>query len=294
MSLAAGHKSTVQFGVERNVKRGIDGLDLLEQELAQQDDASDEAEDENKGWDNFEIDEESSEDDIGWINVESDGEEIEFSDSDDDKPAPSAPPPKPIETSIATTRILTPADFKRLAELKAEAPTKQTPPRAESQTHSRDRRQGRKDRAKFGSHKNNRGEEGRSTTNKEKSKKKNFLMVKQKRSIQGKGTRKLTIKRKELKAHVERGRRGGKRGDTRNMVLGSGGRANDSPSSSSFSHGNTSFSNGVISATASSVSSSPNMMLNPDATIEQLLQEKMSLQTQNAQLWRLVDKQRAM
>ena len=35
-------------------------------------------------------------------------------------------------------------------------------------------------------------------------------------------------------------------------------------------------------------------MLSAETIIDQLLQEKLSLQTQNAQLWRLVDKQRAM
>ena len=232
IGLAAGTKQAIQFGVERGVARGIEGLDLLEDELMTKDD-----DDEDDGWDGFEVSEDDSSDDgQEWTNVESDGEDLEFTDSEDEQPARVA---KPLEASIATTRILTPADFKRLAELKAAAPSKITQhsaslkravesgelvdeatifgPRKKAKQDLEARlatvAEGRKDREKFGSVKSRRGEENRSTTNKEKSKKKNFLMVKRKRDIQGKSMKKLTIKRKELKAHVERGRRGGKRGN---------------------------------------------------------------------------------
>lgn len=48
--------------------------------------------------------------------------------------------------------------------------------------------------------------------------------------------------------------------------------------------------------TTTSLPSSPDAhhAVSVEGAIDQLLQEKMSLQTQNAQLWRLVDKQRAM
>lgn len=229
IGLSAGTAEGAQFGVERNVTRGIDGLELLEEHYAQ--------EEPDEGWDDFEIESEEDEAEGGWINVESDGE-IEFS-SDEEEEAKPKPEPKPVTESIATQRILTPADFKKLAELRAAAPGKQTHhalsvkrkeddgdfidaaqiegPRKRIKADREGRMatvlEGREGREKFGSKKGGRSEEGRSTTNKEKARKKNFLMVKHRKDIQGKSMKKLTIKRKELKAHIERGKRGGRRGN---------------------------------------------------------------------------------
>lgn len=278
IGVANGTNNSARFGVERGVVRGIEGLDLLEEFYAQQTAERaemGEPEDENSedGWEGFDVDESDSDDGgEGWIDVVSDGDDIEFSDSDDDMPAKSrttksVPDKRPglVNTaeegeevakttaeevaaeesnlrSFATTRILTPADFKRLAELKAgmtsgkrsthhattaskralpsadfidaidiEGPRKKAKQDLEARLASI--AEGRKDRAAFGSRKGQRTEEGRSTTNKEKARKKNFLMVKHRRDIQGKSMKKLTIKRKELKAHIDRGRRGGKRGN---------------------------------------------------------------------------------
>lgn len=287
MGLAAGTKESTQFGVERGVTRGIEGLELLEEHYAQQaaekglDPADLEDENSEDGWAGFDIEDSDSDDDggggDGWVNVESDGEDLEFSDSEDDEPkkadqskkavkfAPStvggaskAEDEETVEDpaeakeatakveaeesnlkSIALTRILTPADFKRLAELKAQVPGKKTHhsasakraaesgefvneldiegPRKKAKQDLEARlasiAEGRKDREKFGSRKGNRSEEGRSTTNREKARKKNFLMVKHRKDIQGKSMKKLTIKRKELQAHISRGKRGGKRGN---------------------------------------------------------------------------------
>lgn len=296
MGVAAGTHDSAQFGVERGVTRGIEGLELLEAEYARE--AAERGlnpeeaaaalleeqaeEDANAGWEGFEIEDSDGSDDggEGWINVESDGEDLEFSDSEDDdedvkkrqkeiagkkvtfedNPAESAAaavadsdqaaesvPEVAAERdlkSIATTRILTPADFKRLSELKAQGPlagtTKKTTHHTASAKRAGEARdfvdpldiegprkkakqdlearlasvaEGRKDREKFGSKKGNRSEEGRSTTNREKARKKNFLMVKHRKDIQGKSMKKLTIKRKELQAHISRGKRGGKRGN---------------------------------------------------------------------------------
>ncbi|ORY87901.1 SDA1-domain-containing protein, partial [Protomyces lactucae-debilis] len=224
IGLAAGTSEGTQFGVERNVTRGIDGLELLEEHYAHE-----EPED---AWDDFEVESEEDEADGGWINVESDGE-IDFSSDDDEEKEKPVPVPKPVGESIASQRILTPADFKKLAELRAAAPGKQTHhslsvkrkededdfidaaqiegPRKRIKADREGRMatvlEGREGREKFGSRKGGRTEEGRSTTNKEKARKKNFLMVKHRKDIQGKSMKKLTIKRKELKAHIERGKR---------------------------------------------------------------------------------------
>lgn len=284
IGVARGIKESTQFGVERGVVRGIEGLELLEdfyaQQKAERAENGEQEEEENSqdGWDGFEVDEsESDEGGEGWINVESDGEDLDFSDSDDEKsvkPDPKKtvkfadePIPQLVDggadakvlpgdseekeatekieaeesnlRSIALTRILTPADFKRLADLKSQVPGKKTHhsstakrtstasdfidaidiegPRKKAKQDLEARlasiAEGRKDRAGFGSRKGQRSEEGRSTTNREKARKKNFLMVKHRKDIQGKSMKKLTIKRKELKAHIDRGKRGGKRGN---------------------------------------------------------------------------------
>lgn len=291
MGLAAGTKESTQFGVERGVTRGIEGLELLEEFYAQKAaekglDPDDEGvdSDSDDGWAGFDVeDSDSDEGGTGWINVESDGEDLEFSDDSDDEDTKATKQvqknatktvkfadeeendPKLVKgdgetaakalevsdasekvdaeetnlRSIAMTRILTPADFKRLAELKAAVPGKKTHHSASAKRNAETGEfvneldiegprkkakqdlearlasvaEGRKDREKFGSRKGQRSEEGRSTTNREKARKKNFLMVKHRKDIQGKSMKKLTIKRKELKAHIDRGRRGGKRGN---------------------------------------------------------------------------------
>lgn len=263
IGVASGSKISTQYGIERGVVRGFDGLQLLEEEYAKRakDHEAVEEESSENGWDGFDIDESDSDQEGGWINVDSDGDDLEFSDSDTEDtvkktevlteaPNPLIEATEQVEQktlpdeeqrlqNLAMTRILTPADFKRLAELKAVSGTKKThhslsAKRAAETTDHVDEMtiqgprkkakqdlearlasiaEGRKDRDKFGSRKGNRSEEGRSTTNKEKARKKNFLMVKHRKDIQGKSMKKLTIKRKELKAHLDRGRRGGKRGN---------------------------------------------------------------------------------
>jgi len=62
--------------------------------------------------------------------------------------------------------------------------------------------EGREGREEFGSRKGNISHP-HSTTNKEKSKKKNFVMVRRKREIQGKVKRSLRDQQKVLRRHVE-------------------------------------------------------------------------------------------
>ncbi|OLL26564.1 Protein sda1 [Neolecta irregularis DAH-3] len=186
-----------RFGDERGVQRGIDGLELLETEGI-------EAEiDDEKGWEKWNVEKDASDSDgsSGWINVGSDNIDINISDSDDE--TQNAEGDQDTESnvkltgteglhSIATTRILTPADFARLSELREKSavdrqlgkPSKRLPelefvdntaiegPRKKVRATYAERMQsvqeGREGREKFGSRKGNREENGRSTTNRQK------------------------------------------------------------------------------------------------------------------------------
>ena len=224
MQVSDGTAPKLQFGVERGVTRGIEGLEGLDDE--EDEDADEEA------WDQFEVESVSS-DDQGWTNVESDAD-IDFSDSDDEGEKDDEKAIKPVvvlSESIATKRILTPADLKKLAEAKGTQQSQQrdgpqdyleagdiTGPHVKRGRDDKAARlasvaEGREGRDAFGSHKKRRTEEGRSTTNREKARKKNFAMAKNSRDVRLKQGRKLTIKRKELRAHLDRSKRGGRRGN---------------------------------------------------------------------------------
>ncbi|KAL4934399.1 SDA1 family protein, partial [Aspergillus undulatus] len=132
---------------------GIEGLELLEKWkeeerkrkraekglASDEEDEEEENEDEND-WAAWNVeDDEDSDDSGGWINVESDAE-IDLSDSEDEgsrpskkakqsedngedsaKPQTDETKPDPKKSSLATTRILTPADLAKLQELRQEA-----------------------------------------------------------------------------------------------------------------------------------------------------------------------------
>ena len=266
MSLRAGELKEKRFGEQE--LGGIDGLELLEKHKEEERrkrraeqglplDAEDtEEEDEAANWANWDVeDDEDSDDSGGWIDVQSEGE-IEFSDSDDDKEAPSAKKRKQNEgeekennqdvmadektdkkPSLATTRILTPADLAKLAELRAAASgnsqsqSKRLAGKINATRHKDDpltaeeieglaalsagkatreeriahARQGNPDRSEHKSltakRKEQKMQEGKSTTNKEKARKKNFLMTLGKGKSKGK--RSLVETRKVLKAHRE-------------------------------------------------------------------------------------------
>jgi len=109
-----------------------------EHEGQEGDSENDDSEDDDENWAGWEIEEDGSEEDeIGWINVASD-DEIEISDSEDevegarpkkkktrvedekDQLGEAETEEKQLST-LATTKILTPADFAKLAELRTEA-----------------------------------------------------------------------------------------------------------------------------------------------------------------------------
>jgi protein SDA1 len=104
-----------------------------------------EEEDDEQAWANWEVESDSDSDDegTGWVNVESDGEDISISDSEDEADAKAGKKTKKVKLShdddeeqkkpeevkseekklskLATTRILTPADFAKLEELRQAA-----------------------------------------------------------------------------------------------------------------------------------------------------------------------------
>lgn len=275
ISLQHGDKKERRFAAQD--VGGIEGLELLEQWKEEErkrkraekglasDEEDNEEEDEND-WDAWNVeDDEDSDDSGGWVNVESDAE-IDLSDSDDEggsrptkkakqtdekesraEPKTTESKPDPKKSSLATTRILTPADLAKLQELRQEAAVnalvpgpKRRGPAAESR-HKEDpltaveieglaalsagkktreeriahAREGKTDRSEHKSvtakRKERKEEQGKSTTNKEKARKKNFLMTLGK--AKSKGKRSLVETRSVLKAHQERAKRGGRRGN---------------------------------------------------------------------------------
>jgi protein SDA1 len=282
MGLRSGDREQRRFGQEEAGE--IEGLELLEKWKEEErrkkrlekglasDAEDDEEEDEEDNWDAWNVeDDDDSSVDGEWINVESDGE-IDISDSEDegkDRPSKKAKqdaekveekveetkeddaPRQSAFSKLATTRILTPADLAKLAELRAEASmeaavsgNKRRPGQLPQSRHTDDpltaeeieglaalsaakltreekiahAREGKTDRADHKSKEAKRRErkedQGKSTTNKEKARKKNFLMTLGK--ARSKNKRSLVETRAVLKAHHDRKKRGGKRGNIGN------------------------------------------------------------------------------
>ena len=168
--------------------------------------------------------------------------------------APSVATTTVSKSNLATTRILTPADLAKLQELRTTASVSSHMPSAHQKHHSTNQKlthsqrhiddalnaedieglarlsagkmskeekitklnEAKDDRSEHKSKaqrkKDRKAEEGKSTTNKEKARKKNFLMTL--RKAKSKGKRSLVEHQKVLRMHVERGKRGGKRGNT--------------------------------------------------------------------------------
>lgn len=234
MELRSGQARQLRFAEEKPGK--IEGLELLEQYKMERNKSLDE--------DEWEIaSDETTDDEYGdWINVSD--EEVEPSpkrrkpsvESDEQTLSQSV---EPLST-LATTSVLTPADFAKLNELRTNAQINGTLSKRRRQplksSHADDAvtaldieaagrlnkattKEERLARAKEGKpelHKSNtaqwkekKGSQGKSTTNQEKARKKNFMMTlgqgkrKQKRS--------LTEVKKSLRGHVERQGRGGNR-----------------------------------------------------------------------------------
>ncbi|KAJ6160403.1 hypothetical protein N7470_003799 [Penicillium chermesinum] len=279
MSLRAGDKEKRRFG-EQEVG-GIEGLELLEkwkeeerrkrrEEKGLPSDAEDDEDEDENNWDAWNVEDDEDSDDSGdWINVQSDAE-IDISDSEDEgknRPAkkaksdeeeakaksatPSEPSAETAFSKLATTRILTPADLAKLAELRAQASVdaavsgkSRRAGQPASARHNDDpltaeeieglaalsagkatreeriahAREGKLDRSEHKSkeakRRERKQEQGKSTTNKEKARRKNFLMTLGK--AKSKNKRSLVETRAVLKAHHDRSKRGGKRGNIGN------------------------------------------------------------------------------
>ena len=278
MGLRSGERKDQRFGEE--IGGEIEGIELLEEWKEEErrrkrlemglpselESGEEEIEDGNDAGD-WEIEEDSSDDSVGWIDVDSDVD-INISDSDDDTPAPKkakreSPPPghnknkentsqhesgaRKSESKLATTSILTPADFAKLAELRLAAslnshlPASSRKQPAPAQRRHKDdpltaeaieglaslskkttkeeklalAKNGKPERSEHRSMQARRKEKkehlGQSTTNREKARKKNFMMTLGK--AKGKQKKSLVERGRVLKAHVERGKRGGKRGN---------------------------------------------------------------------------------
>jgi protein SDA1 len=229
-------------------------------------------EEEAEGWKNWDVEDDDSDGEEGWIDVASDGEDFNISDSDDDRPTKknktngteaetsaeanlldaSTPASTTIsinskKSTMATTRILTPADLLKLRELQQKSAIEGTMrnPRAEKPTpvarhvddgltaaeieglaslsHKSTKeervakgREGKEDKhvSSAALRKERKNAQGKSSTNKEKQREKNFFMTL--RKAKNKGRRSLTEVRKVLKGHVHRAKHGGKRGNAGN------------------------------------------------------------------------------
>ena len=282
MGLRTGQRKEQRFGEE--IAGEIEGLDLLEEWKEEErrrlriekglpaDKVEGEAEyeDEESSGD-WEVESVSTDDSGGWIDVESD-KDIDITDSDDDKRNTKkpkltetkskcdenkenqefdTPEAAPKTSTLATSRILTPADLAKLQELRLSASVNQHLPASQRkravqaaaalQARHRDdpltaaeieglaslskkvskaekiakAKEGQDDRSEHKStqaiRKQKKEAQGKSTTNKEKARKKNFMMTLSKGKAKNK--RSLVEKGRVLKAHVERSKRGGKRGN---------------------------------------------------------------------------------
>lgn len=282
MGLRSGERKERRFGEEEAGE--IEGLELLQKwkeeekqrkriEKGLPAEGGEEEELDEADWGAWDVEEDESDDSGGWINVESD-DEINISDDEDNKPPAKKAKLDTVtgqsddkentfeekvedeemkaSTNLATTRIFTPADLAKLAELRTQASINSLLPshkahhqrRKQQQQQSRHiddpltateieglsslsagkasreakiahLQESRTDRADHKSTTAKRKEKkealGKSTTNKEKARKKNFLMTLGK--AKQKGKRSLVETRRVLRAHQERGRRGGRKGN---------------------------------------------------------------------------------
>lgn len=135
MGMSTG-KEALKYGQSNEAASGIEGLELLEKHLNE----NENEEDDEKAWNDWdaESDDDSSEDE-GWVNVSDDGgDDIDLSDSDEEgkKKEKSSKEGETAEQSaagestndqikrmstLATERILTPADFALLNDLRMKA-----------------------------------------------------------------------------------------------------------------------------------------------------------------------------
>ncbi|CCH44786.1 hypothetical protein BN7_4354 [Wickerhamomyces ciferrii] len=265
MELQSGEKRGLpQFGVD-NAVQGIPGIELLAKWRQEQGLGANEGEDDEANWevDDEEVDDEDIEGD--WVTMDSDKEydisddededkkkgkeqeddesdsDLDLSDDEENKEEPTEEDkeatiqniaqldPDAAFKELASTRILTPADFAKIEELRMQAGVEKimgnkTRLRNEDEVDSSSligpvkykqlreeriaaAREGKDDREKFGSKRGKR-DAPHSTTNREKSRKKNFVMMIHKSGVQGKAKRSLRDQQRITKQHIEKQKKG--------------------------------------------------------------------------------------
>ncbi|KAG0671958.1 Severe Depolymerization of Actin [Maudiozyma exigua] len=181
---------------------------------------------------NVDVDSSDDDDDYNKKNQNDSDSDLDLDLSGDEKETGIVDTPASAFQELAATRILTPADFAKLRELQTEdkvmkqmgyqgtasnnneeivdaaglvGPVKYKQTREERIAKIMEGREGRE---KFGSRKGKR-EGGHSTTNREKQRKKNFVMMIHKRSVTGKQKMSLRDKQKVLRAHITKQKKRG-------------------------------------------------------------------------------------
>lgn len=264
LELQSGEKKGLPvYGVESSTVTTIPGLELLSKWKQEQGEQDANADENDENWAvALENEDEGSDVEGDWVTVESD-KEYNISDSEDEaqgEPAEkdndsdsdlelsddanqdeeSEEPKRKKQkqetstdnnaamTELLSSRILTPADFAKLEELRVQAgidkvmgnkqrneeaidstsllgAVKYKQLREERIAHAKE---GREDRDKFGSKKGKR-DAPHSTTNKEKARKKNFVMMIHKKAVQGKQKLSLRDRQRVLRAHITKQKKKG-------------------------------------------------------------------------------------
>ncbi|KAL5531528.1 hypothetical protein ACEPAG_4405 [Sanghuangporus baumii] len=273
--LAFGQEAQPNKAVIEGLELLEEHMRMMKETEAERSDASDEENDDGDAWEGWEVasDSDSSSSSDGWIDVSSDSEnDLEISDSDDEKRSQkkkakeeksgteesdsetedkddaeketgtnekaSNAPADPSQ-SIAATKILTPADFALLNDLRSKAESSNTKakkrkrgdpskpsasatdgeaiilgeadilgPRKKAKATYEERmasvKEGREGREKYGSNKGKKRKEmPSSTTNREKKRNKPLMMVMASREVRGKKKASLMEKQKRLRKHNE-------------------------------------------------------------------------------------------
>ncbi|KAJ7184110.1 SDA1-domain-containing protein [Mycena filopes] len=135
MGMASGTQP-LAFGHSADAAVDIEGLALLEDHLQKLRDEENVVmnEDDEAAWDGWDVDSDSSgSESEGWIDVDDDADNLHISDSEDEDkekpketvdPAVDAIDPATRISTLATTKILTPADFALLNDLRIQAAAK--------------------------------------------------------------------------------------------------------------------------------------------------------------------------
>ncbi|KAF9052728.1 SDA1-domain-containing protein [Panaeolus papilionaceus] len=231
----------------------VAGLSLLEEHLKRlREEDGDELEEDEDDWNGWDVESDSSSDSEaseGWINVESDDDnDLEISDSEDEAEVKKAPIPEKdavtqatTVSTLSTTKILTPADFALLDDLRRQAaePTAGSTkpkrklganaqpedlenefisendilgPRKKAKADYAERmasiQKGREGRDKFGSRKGKQNKAApSSSTNREKARNKPIMMILSSGAVKGKKKASLREKQQKLRAHIDRSKK---------------------------------------------------------------------------------------